>query len=188
MARATSSIAASGSACWQSRALGPLSPRVGWPRPRSARPQELPPAVSPVRSLRLALGRGRSLLRRGCPSWRHAGVCTSGRRGSVPPRSNIERVGHQHARPECCVAKGRVEIVRSGQRALWRGGGSQGAAAILRDASLREYGNGPLRRAVMRLPPQAGGRSGEVACWHLTDMPIGRTSALRQERSIKNLI
>jgi hypothetical protein len=44
--------------------------------------------------------------------------------------------------------KSRVEIVRSGQRTLWGGGGSQRAAVIRRDAALRKHRDGPLRRAV----------------------------------------
>ena len=41
--------------------------------------------------------RGCALLRRGRPSWRHAGVGTRCRCGPVPPRFDIERVCHQPA-------------------------------------------------------------------------------------------
>jgi len=46
-----------GLACRRSPASDPLSQRVGWPRPRLARPQEPPPAVSSVRSRRPAFRR-----------------------------------------------------------------------------------------------------------------------------------
>jgi hypothetical protein len=75
-------------------------------------------------------GTGRSLLCRGRPSWRHAGVGTSGRCGPVPPRCDIERVCHQPARPECCLAKGRMESFDPASKPYGAEDNSQGAAAV----------------------------------------------------------
>ena len=84
-------------------------------------------------------GSGCSLLRRGRPTRRHAGVSARGRFKRSRLDTMLDQFAVKLAGPKCCLAESRMEIVRCWQQTLQRRGGPEGTRVVRRWPSLSKH-------------------------------------------------